>query len=201
MPATVPSPPPRAPKSPAEEAKNALRASILASRARRTDDRGAAFAAHGLELAAGHASVALYASVGDEPDTWPLVDALLAGDIRVLLPMLAGRRTPDWAWYAGRDALRPGRRGILEPTTPALGAPGLAEASLVFCSALAATPRGERLGTGGGWYDRALGFAAPGAVCAAMCFDDEVLDAVPTDPWDRRVGVLVTDARVLWAST
>lgn len=152
-------------------------------------------------MAAGHSTVALYCSAGHEPDTWPLIEALHRAGTRVMLPLLAGRRTPCWGWYAGRDALRPGWHGILEPTTPPIGVDALAEASLVFCSALAVTPRGDRLGTGGGWYDRALGLADPDAVLAALCFDDEVVDAVPTEPWDRRVDVVVTEARTLVVAT
>lgn len=180
-------------------AKAALRARLRASRIRRTDAAGAAFAAGGLALASGGDVVALYASVAGEPDTRPLIAALHRAGVRVLLPVLAGRRTPDWAWYAGPEALRPGWHGILEPATPALGAEGLAAASVVFCSALATTPAGDRLGGGGGWYDRALARASVGAIVVALCFDDEVLDAVPTDPWDRRVDAILTERRTLRA--
>lgn len=186
-------PPPRAH---AAHTKAALRARLRAARSRRSDAAGAAFARGGWALAAGHDAVALYASTGDEPDTWDLLARLHAAGVRVLLPVLAGRRHPDWAWYAGPDALRPGWHGILEPTTPALGADAAASVSVVFCSALAATPAGDRLGGGGGWYDRALTQVTT-ALVVALCFDDEVLDTLPTDPWDRRVDVVLTDRRTL----
>ena len=119
--------------------------------------------------------------------------------LRVLLPVLAGRRTPDWAWYAGPAALRPGWHGIPEPTTPPLGPDALGAVSLVVTSALAATASGERLGTGGGWYDRALTHRSPDAVVAALVNEREVLGHLPTEPWDVRVAALVTEAGVRWA--
>lgn len=192
MPGADRSPEPRAPWV---GAKEALRGRIRAARVLRSDAAGAAFAAGGSRLAAGHEAVALYGSLGTEPDTWPLIEALAAGSVRVLLPVLAGRRQPDWAWYAGLAALRPGWHGIVEPTTPPVGAAGLAAVGLVVCSALAVTPRGERLGAGGGWYDRALAHAAPGAEVVALCFDAEVVPSVPTDPWDRRVDAILTERR------
>lgn len=195
----MPAPDSRPPRADGATGKEALRARHRAQRALRPDAAGAAFAERGFALASGCRVAALYAAVGNEPDTWPLIAALHGSGVRVLLPVLAGRRRPDWAWYAGPDALRPGWHGIPEPTTPALGAGALAEASVVFCSALAATPAGERLGGGGGWYDRALGDAAPDALVVALCFDAEVVEHLPTDPWDRRVDVVLTERRTLRA--
>lgn len=160
--------------------------------------------ASALQLSRVHHTVALYGSVGDEPDSWALIDTLFGGGHTVLLPVLGRRadgsvrRDPDWAQYRGPDGLRVGFAGILEPTTAPLGADGLAAAGLIWCSALAATPTGERLGTGGGWYDRALTHADPGATIAVLLRDAEVLDAVPTEPFDRRVDLIVTESRTLW---
>ena len=51
---------------------------------------------------------------------------------------------------------------------------------------------GVRLGRGGGYYDRALRHARPGAVLVAVVFDDEFVDGLPAEPHDRRVGAVVT---------
>lgn len=152
-------------------------------------------------------TIAAYLSQAPEPDTLELVAALHAVGARVLLPVLGrrrdgswpsmdGRRLPDWARYAGPDRVKPGWRGILQPTTAELGADALAEAEVVVCSALAVTRTGDRLGTGGGWYDRALAHAGD-AVTVALVNDDEILDALPTHPWDRRMDVVITPTQVL----
>ena len=188
-------------------AKAALRTRIRAARAvPEPASASRARTASALELCAGHRVIALYASAGDEPDTWPLIDALYGAGRTVLLPLLGRRpdgsvrRDPDWAQYTGRGRLRLGYASIPEPVGPGLGAKGLATATLVWCAGLAATPFGDRLGTGGGWYDRALPFAAPEALIAVLLRDSEVLPILPVEPFDQPIGAIVTEARVLRAA-
>jgi 5-formyltetrahydrofolate cyclo-ligase len=71
----------------------------------------------------------------------------------------------------------------------------LSSADWIWLPGLAGTPDGRRLGTGGGWYDRALAQARPNTVRGLLLFDAEVLDQLPTDPWDRPVNLLVTELR------
>lgn len=146
--------------------------------------------------------VACYLSAGTEPGSLPLVGWLASQNVRVLLPVLTdkdgnSRAEPAWAHYAGPEALRVGRASILEPTGPVLPeAP--ADAELVLCPALAASPAGDRLGRGGGWYDRALADVL--APVWTLLNDDEVLDTIPTTSWDRPVDGIVTPTAFLECS-
>ena len=202
-----PDPPERTAADPAvAAAKAALRAELRAGR-QVPEPAGAALRRTNAALAScrGHSTIALYCSVAHEPDTWPLIDTLHARACTVLLPVLGRRpdgsvRTEvDWAVYGGLDGLRVGYAGILEPTSAALGADGIRAASLVWCAALAATPSGDRLGTGGGWYDRALVHAAPDALVGVLLRDREVLDTIPVEPFDRPVDLVVTESRTIRA--
>lgn len=177
-------------------AKQRLRESLQARRAE-LQHSGGDRAARALALCGHSEVVALYASVPGEPDTWELADALLARGTRVLLPVL--RREPDWAWYTGRENLSPSWRGILQPTGPRLGGGVLVRAEWIWVPGLAGTRHGERIGTGGGWYDRALLKASPTARIGMLLHDDEVLDSLPTEPWDRRVHFLLTASQTLRA--
>lgn len=140
-------------------------------------------------------TAATYLSVDPEPSTLELIAWLASTGTQVVLPVLAGRRgRPDWARYTGADELRPGLWGIPEPTGPALGPHALADADLVCCSGLAGTPRGERLGVGGGWFDQALAHARHDAVTVVLLNDDEVFETLPVEPHDRLVDVIATPA-------
>ena len=197
-----PNPPARA--SDVGFAKASLRAEIRqARRFAEPPTQREARTASALRLSLPHRVIALYSSTGDEPDTWPLIDALAAAGRTVLLPVL-GRRAdgtvrhgPDWAAYGGRHTLRVGFAGIAEPASGAQGPQALASATLIWCSALAASPGGDRLGTGGGWYDRALAYAASDAVVGVLLREDEVRDRVPVEAFDRPIDLIVTGRRVI----
>ena len=60
-------------------------------------------------------TIAVYYSVGAEPDTRGLVFALWKRGSYVLLPVLRADGDLDWASYEGPDSLVPGPRGLLEP--------------------------------------------------------------------------------------
>lgn len=184
-------------------AKRQLRSAVLLRRAsrtveQRTADDEARFAVLVTALSARLPDgVAAYLSTDDEPDTLRLVAWLSARRVRVLLPLLtdgSGHRLPEpaWAAYEGPDALRVGPLGLLEPTTAPLPARQLPEAELVVCPGLAANVHGDRLGRGGGWYDRALVHAGHTAPVVVLLNRDEVLATIPTQPWDRRVDRLAT---------
>lgn len=142
-------------------------------------------------------TVAAYLSTGVEPGTLQLVGWLAAHGVTVLLPVLSRGPAPAWAPYGGPEALQQGRHGILEPTAEPLPDGGLARAELVLCPGLAANRRGDRLGRGGGWYDRALGSADPAAPVWVLLNADEVLETIPAQAWDRPVDAIVTPAGLL----
>jgi 5-formyltetrahydrofolate cyclo-ligase len=143
--------------------------------------------------------VSAYVSLDGEPGTHPLLDRLDRAGVDVLLPVLLPDRDLDWAPYRA-DALEPGPLGLVQPTTPRLGVDALRLVDLVICPGVAGSVSGQRLGRGGGSYDRALARSRATSPRCLLLYDDEVLDTVPTDDHDQPVDVLVTPTRTLWTS-
>ena len=202
----VPSPKDPAPPSghaAARAAKTAWRDRLETARHRRrlveVGDAAAAIADHLLACPEVRraATVAAYVSVGHEPGTGLLLDALRAARKRVLLPVTVGRLAEggldlDWAAYDGPGSLAPARFGLLEPRTPRLGPDAIATPDAVLVPALAVSSRGVRLGKGGGCYDKALARVPVGTFTCVLLYDDEVGLDVPVEPHDLPVTAAVT---------
>lgn len=181
--------------------KNGLRGELLATRRllSPTDVLGAAAAlarqAMLLPELAGASTVAAYVSVGREPGTRALLDALRAQGTRVLLPVLMPDNDLDWAAYEGPGRLLPAARGLLEPDGERLGPEAVLSAEAVLLPGLAVDGRGVRLGRGGGSYDRVLArIAAAGTdpALVVLLYVNEVVAQVPAEPHDHPVHAVVT---------
>jgi 5-formyltetrahydrofolate cyclo-ligase len=143
------------------------------------------------------ATVTAYVGVGPEPGTAVLLRELAAAGKRILLPVVLPGRDLDWAAYAGDDALVPASFGLLEPTGPRLGLDAIATPDAVLVPGLAVSSSGDRLGRGGGFYDRALGRVPVGTFTCVLLHDDEVGVDVPVEPHDRRVTAAATPSGIV----
>ncbi len=181
------------PRLQADERKSSLRREVLAARSALTDearaDAGRALRDEILDLPeAGMAgTVAAYLSIGTEPPTDRLVFALWKRGHYVLLPVLREDNDLDWASYEGPDSLVPGPRGLLQPDQPRRGTGAITSADLIIVPALAVDRAGNRLGRGGGSYDRALARVGAAVPTIALLYDGELVDEVPAGPLDQRV--------------
>ncbi|MFF7448454.1 MULTISPECIES: 5-formyltetrahydrofolate cyclo-ligase [unclassified Streptomyces] len=194
---------------PAEPDKRTLRREFLAVRNRLTADdvreSATALARRALELPelARARTVAAYVSVGSEPGTLALLDALRARGVRVLLPALLPDNDLDWGAYTGEDSLTRVRHGgkmaLFEPAGPRLGPDAVTAADVVLLPGLAVDARGMRLGRGGGSYDRVLARlerAGAHPALVVLLYDVEIVGSVPEEAHDRPVHAVVTPSGV-----
>lgn len=128
-------------------------------------------------LARAH-SVLGFAALRREPQIAELLARLADRGQRIWLPQVSGNAIEIVA-PAGGQSLPP----------EALDA--------VLVPGLAFDGNGCRLGRGGGHYDRLLARVRAGCLRIGVCFGGQVVDAVPVDPWDQAVDVVVTEGGVL----
>ena len=69
--------------------------------------------------------------------------------------------------------------------------PRAAEVDCWLCPGLAFTREGDRVGFGGGWYDRFLAAAKPSAKAYGLAYDFQVLKTLPREAHDRRLDGLI----------
>ncbi|MFG1438934.1 5-formyltetrahydrofolate cyclo-ligase [Xanthobacter sp. V0B-10] len=191
----------------AEKAR--LRAAALARRAEmgalaRARAADAAVARAMASIPAFHAPrgrrIALFASFRDEIDTLPLARALWARGALLALPVIVGRGMPLLfrAWHEGAELAPAGAFRIL---TPGPECPEVVPDALLVPLA-AFDRRGLRIGYGGGFYDRTLaGLRRRGPVTAVgFAFACQQVDAVPAEPHDEAVDVMVTESETFSAA-
>jgi 5-formyltetrahydrofolate cyclo-ligase len=167
----------------------------LARRAARTTSEirraGSAIAGRASALAVRAHRVAGFLSTPTEPPTRRLLEELVAAGCEVIVPVVVGRRL-DWAPYSAAMPVRTSKLGVEEPAGPRLGHGALQAVDVVLVPALLVDRSGNRLGRGGGFYDRALAGVDVRAI--AVVFDDELVEELPVEPHDRRVGGVLRPA-------
>ena len=142
------------------------------------------------------ATVMAYAAFRSEVDTAPLIAAALAKKKRVLLPctVVEGRTLEPREFTAGA-LLVAGAYDIPEPPPDAPRADA-ADIDLVIVPGACFDEAGNRLGYGGGYYDRFLPRASRAAT-VGVAFEAQVVPAVPSAEHDVPLGAVVTERRVI----
>lgn len=138
-----------------------------------------------------------YTATAQEVSIDEVLRALLTEGVRVCLPWVNGR---DLAVGSVTDLdtdLAPGYRGVREPR-PDRRAPLRPDAlDALLIPGVGFDERGNRLGYGGGHFDRLLGRLRRGAVTIGVALDEQIVESLPTEPHDKRVDVIVTPTRTL----
>ena len=152
-----------------------------------------------------HWRIAVYAALPDELDTAPLIALAQERGCRLYLPRIDRRRASRAMQFVDmRSPLRRNRLGIAEPAaTATIGARWL---DVVFLPLVGFDRRGVRLGTGGGYYDRAFAFRrsrsawfAPRLVGLAYAFQQ--LEYITAAPHDVRMDAVVTEEGIIRCAT
>jgi 5-formyltetrahydrofolate cyclo-ligase len=145
------------------------------------------------------AAVVLYSALGREVSSDAIFADALASGRPVFYPRLDRTRNAlALCRVHSRSELSPGAYGILEPETPAIDIASLPP-SVVVVPGVAFSRSCERVGRGGGHYDRLLAElseVAPHAITVGLAYSFQLLDRVPQSEWDRRLNFVVTESAI-----
>ncbi len=184
-----------------KNAKAALRKSVLAARDALTPASRATASAvitnALITLPAFNAArtVLAYAGFGSEIDTTSFLTATLAAGKTLVLPRV-DRASRMLRLHVVRDPaadLIAGVWGIREPDPARCPAADPATIAFALLPCVALTPRGERLGYGGGFCDRLIGNFPRRPPLIAACFTVQLQNSVPLEPTDQRVDGVLTE--------
>lgn len=144
--------------------------------------------------------LACYFAVGGELSCGSLVERALRLNRCVYLPVLAGDRLLFAPWLPGTP-LRPNRFGIPEPVCHSSRLLSASRLDTVVAPLVGFDETGNRLGTGGGWYDRTLSFMKQRSSrrrphFVGLAFEFQRMDALRSAEWDVPMCAVVTDRMI-----
>ncbi len=135
----------------------------------------------------------LYASCGGEADTLAVLEYAFAHGRRLALPRCEADGQMRFWLAESMDSLQHGAYGILEPTGTVQAE--ITERTVCFVPGLAFTHQGERLGQGGGYYDRFMQ-NYPYVQRIGICYAFQVMDVLPSEAHDERMHAIITEKTV-----
>lgn len=131
-----------------------------------------------------------FVGVEHEINTRPFLEQVLADGKRLAVPLCIGKRIMEARRIFSLDELKRGYYGLYEPDKSSELVP-MDEVEFAVIPCLTADHKGNRLGHGGGFYDTL--FNEYNNVPAAIICRERMCGEVPTEPFDHRFSITVTE--------
>lgn len=144
-------------------------------------------------------TIMYFLNFGKEVMTLKMVPQTLEHGKRVVTPKTVHkeRRMILSEIYDVTEDLAPGLWDIPEPKPDKLRPLDAGEIDFVVVPGVAFDESGNRLGYGGGYYDRFFTELRTGVPLVAVTFEVQLLQTVPVAPWDRQVDMVITEKRLI----
>ena len=137
-----------------------------------------------------------YLNMRSEVETDWLVARQLATTCLVAIPRVEGKEIYPYQLTNLQTEINQHKWGMREPN-PTICSPIDPESlDLVLVPGCGFDSRRYRIGYGGGFYDRFLQ-TCPQALTVGLAFDAQIVDQLPTQPWDHPVDLVLTEQRII----
>ena len=185
---------------PMDELRSSMRKARRELDAGRREEAAVRCAERALEIAEVRRArgIAFYMAHRGELSCAPLLGRALERRIETLLPVVVGRHM-RFAPYSPGGTLVPNRWGIPEPEWRPRLWTGARRPGVVFVPLVAFDAAGNRLGQGGGYYDRAFAFRRVRTahwrrpLLAGLAYGFQQVDELPAKPTDVPLDIVITE--------
>ncbi len=145
------------------------------------------------------ADVALvYVSYNSEINTFELISSLLDMKKTVAVPKCEDNGIMRFHIISSLNELSDGMYGIPEPVNNNI-ITSFTEKTVCIVPGLAFTENGDRLGYGGGYYDRFLS-CYPDIFTVALAYEELITDSLPVLPHDLKINAVATNERLVFCN-
>ena len=140
-----------------------------------------------------------FASFRSEVDTIEMMRELLGQCKRIVLPKVdTDKHVLVLYEIREMEELSAGYMGIPEPSvTTEDRAVGVGDVDAVIIPGAGFDASGNRIGYGGGYYDRLLATLGKEVPVIAPAYEEQLVESIPSEPHDVRISMIVTDRRVI----
>ncbi|KMP25108.1 5-formyltetrahydrofolate cyclo-ligase [Bacillus albus] len=137
-------------------------------------------------------TIGITLSMENEVNTYPIIKKAWEEGKKVVVPKCnKGTRTMSFRQISNFDQLETVYMNLREPIPALTGEVNADEIDLQIVPGVAYTARGERIGYGGGYYDRYLVHYKGKTLSLAYSF--QMVDHIPVEPFDKNVEKIITE--------
>ena len=139
--------------------------------------------------------IALFSALCDEPNLSPLIEKL--PQKQWLYPLVHKEGNLSFHWVKKKETLKQGNFKIQEPDPETHPFTEIEEIEIFLVPGLAFTEKGNRLGRGKGFYDRALKKKNPQSLILGICFECQITKELPLESHDIAMKHIITEKRII----
>ena len=175
-----------------QQLRKTMRALLNTLSPRYLERAGQAIAGHLIAMPEYQAANTVFCFVGRYPeiDTRPILEDALAAGKRLCVPLCVDRGIMELREITALTQLVSGAYGLSEPPAEApILTPDEVDFAILPC--LTCNRAGQRLGRGGGYYDRFLSHYRSGSVL--LCAELALRDEIPVEPHDYPIPWVLTE--------
>lgn len=155
----------------------------------------------GLDVFKNAKSILMYVSFRSEVDTITHLDDILELGKKLVVPLVDSKQKSLTLYEIRSDSeLEPGYMGIPEPRVGEERIVTLKDIDLVVIPGTGFDTEGNRLGYGGGYYDRLLSKSEKHVPIVALSFEEQMTDKIPAESHDIKMDIIITAERIMHCS-
>jgi len=148
---------------------------------------------YGLKEYCNAKNILLYYPFRSEIDTTVIIARAIADGKRVILPRVSGKILQLFYVEDYKKDLRPGTYGIMEPDEDSCAPAKYTDPDLAVIPGVCFDKYKNRMGYGGGFYDRLIPKLKKNIPKIALCFQIQIIDSVPVFAHDIKVDKVVSE--------
>lgn len=144
--------------------------------------------------------VMIYLSFKNEVDTEAIIDWCFAQGKEVVIPYCAveNKEIIPCKLDSERKGLEKSKFGIWEPKKDSMISVDIGNIDAIITPGVGFDEDCNRLGFGGGYYDRFLAKRQKEIPAIAICYQNQIVDSVPTDDYDIPMDIVVTERSIFY---